>query len=426
MHLLHDTPRLSALIVGREAGAFALSCARSLRKGWLEAGYPARHLDVVVVDNASESHQRHWIQLLEAEGARVLVQSQDLGYAGGIEAAFGATRGSDDDFLAVLRPDVVFLPGAVGELVRCLEAHPHVGAVAPRAFLDEGRLLQHPPRRLAGVRQEIGRVLGRLSPRVARRRARRRTRAAQAWWSAEIPAAVDVLPGSCLFLSRAVAESLSVLMDKRFVGGYGDDDLSHRLRGRGLELYHHPRACVLHHGHDSLAAEPVGGKRWEVARKAYLERWSARLGRVALAGLERLARRWPEARLDRPAHELQRIKGPQPVELPLGREARWWIELSPDPRWEWSLVSAFDGDTWRLPEDTWSRLASGRWHLRALDRDSGRFGGAWLFSKRDAARSESVEFATDQHPELNRDWMGELSRTVRGAVGPDGWRGGAP
>lgn len=417
-----EHPKLSAIIVGRESGEFSLAAARSLRRGWLEAGYRPGDLDLIVVDNASRGDQSPWYSLLRAEGARVLIQDNDLGFSGGVEAGFAASRGGEHDYVALLRPDVFFLPGCVRELVRHLEAHPEVGAVAPRAYLDEERVLQHVPPSLPGAWDEIEAQLARLSRHVARHRARRRTRVAQRWWQAELPTVTPVLDGACMLVPRAVAAALAGVMDRRYLSGYGDADLCRRLRERGLELVHHPRAHVLVHAREGLGVTPgEADRRRELARRAYLARWSRPLARSLLSWVERAVARWPEERLGRPAHPYEPVRGGSPIEIPLPRDQTWWMELSRDALGESRLVSVFEGATWCLPPESWEWLAQGRWYLRAIDPARGKVRGAWSFSKSEPARSEAVGLPSHLHPELQRDWIGDLSDTVRGLVSDTGW-----
>ena len=417
-----EHPRLSAIIVGRESAEFSVACARSLRRGWLEAGYRPSDLDVIVVDNASRSDQSPWFSLLRAEGARVLIQDSDLGFSGGVEAGFAASRGGEHDYVALLRPDVFFLPGCVRELVRHLEAHPEVGAVAPRAYLDEERVLLHVPPSRPGAADEIEAQLARVSRHVARRRARRRTRAAQRWWQAELPTVTPVLDGACLLVPRAVAAALAGVMDRRYLSGYADADLCRRLLARGLELVHHPRAHVLVHAREGLGVSPgEADRRRELARRAYLARWSAAPSRTLLSWVERLVARWPAVRLDRPAHPYEPVRGSAPIEIRLPRDQTWWMELSRDALGESRLVSVVEGSLWCLPRGSWEWLAQGRWYLRAIDPERGKVCGAWAFTKSEPARAEALGLPSHLHPELQRDWIGDLSDTVRGLVSDTGW-----
>lgn len=416
-------PRLSALIVGRDAGAFALACVRSLRRDWVAAGFRPGDLETIVVDNASLTDQSHWTHLLHLEDARVLIQESNLGFAGGIEAAFAASRGTDHDYVAILRPDVYFVPGCLKEIVRHLEAHPEVGAVAPRAYVDEDRLLQHVPPRLPGAWDEMERLLARIIPPLARRRSARRTRRARRWWDSELPTAAKALDGSCMFMSREVAGTLAGVMDRRYLEGFGDADLCRRLVERGLELQVHPRAHVLVHGRDFFGeGAPAGLRRRELARRSYLERWSSKLERTLLRGVERLVARWPRERLDAPIHAIEPLQGPQPVDVEMPRPGVWWTELARDPRWETRLVSVLEGDRWRLPVASWDWLTEGRWYLRAIDPISGRVERAWSFDKSEPARGAAVEVPPQMHSELAHDWIGDLSSTVRDSVSDPGWR----
>lgn len=422
-------PRLSALIVTFNTGQFAVSCARSLRREWHAAGGAPGQLEIIVVDNNSTSGQRVWLETLEHEGAKVLVQPANLGYAGALQAAFEASKGEDDDYVALVNADVVFLPGSVKEMIRHLEAHPQVGAVGPRAFVDEERSLALPPLALPGAVSEVGALVARISTLYARRRAQRESTRARRWWEAEIPHRASMLSGACLFLPRAVAGSLECLMDRRYPLFFEDADLCRRLAARGLVLELHPRAHVLHHGARSTGAgteiEGEPRRRWEIARGAYLERWCSRFGRAVIGLLEALVARWPERRLDRPIHTLTRVMPKAGgLELRLPRPGEWRFELATGPAF--APVAGCDAEveaeTWRFPAAAWEWLLPGRYYVRALDPESGRVAAAWTFQKTVPARSDAVHVEVDHHPEVREDWISDISGVVKEKLDGTGWR----
>ena len=106
-HLMgHAGPRLSAFVINYNSGPFALECIRSLRIDWQMAGYPLHDLEVIVIDNSSPFDQRDWLQQIEAEGSAVISANENLGYAGATQLALQHSSGGEDDYVAVLNPDI--------------------------------------------------------------------------------------------------------------------------------------------------------------------------------------------------------------------------------------------------------------------------------------------------------------------------------
>lgn len=388
-------PRLSALVVNYNSGQFALACVRSLRQQWVAAGYEPERLEVIVVDNASPIGQGYWLDVLQQEGARVMVQPHNLGYAGAIQSAFEASHGGPNDYVAILNPDLVFLDGSVREMIRYLEAHPEVGAVGPVSFMDEELQLRLPSIPVPTAREEFWSLAARVSTRIARHLANRRSRRSRKMWSSELPVETDMLPGACLFMSRDVVMALDCLLDRRYPLYYEDADLCRRLQARGLTLVTNPRAQVVHHWSRSAGVgkdfdgEPR--RRWELSRGAYLERWTSPLARAGLSILEWAIERLPARMKDRSIHRfVQKSPTAKPSEMSLPGPGPWVMEISMTPTFTLSAGCYVEGDTWTLPPAAWDWLFKGRYYMRAVHPASGRVCGAWTFTKSTDARQDAV------------------------------------
>lgn len=406
--------RLSALLVNYDSGPFALTCVRSLRRAWAEGGGEPADLEVVVVDNASPTDQGAFLASLQEEGAQILVERSNLGCAAGLQVAFEASRGGPDDFVLLLQPDVVLLPGSLGELLAHLETHPLVGAVAPRAYVDPGLCLHAPPPHLPDARSEALDLAARISPGLARLRMRRASRTALAHWRGSLPSAWDALPGACLLLPRSVVEGLDGLMDRRYPLYYEDADLCRRLAARGLGLEMLPRATVLHHVARSVgwgAQAQDAERRRRLSRAAYLERWSGRVARRGLAALEALVQHWPDGWRDRPPNRSTHlVPRSSPVELRLPVPGPWVVELATSPAFDRPFGLFAEGGTWKFPSSAWEWLFAGRWFLRAVHGTHGRVGGAWTFQKTSPARTEPVDLDSLPAPGDGESGTGSAAR----------------
>jgi len=349
----------------------------------------------VVVDNASPVDQEPWLVELEGLGATVVRHDENAGYAGGMNLAYSRTSGGPGDVVAILNPDVYFLPGSLEPLIDYLLAHPECGALDPRACMDPLGVF-HLPRNLMPTVLEHARVcLAQLHPVFCRAYNRRRLRLALEWWRADGPIESDMLSGCCVFLRRAVAEELPSLMDERYPLYYEDTDLFRTLGRRGYRLVHHGAARVLHHWSRSAG---VGGefedeptRRHKISQRAFYGKFSGPVGRFVVRLCNRLVERWPKSRLARPMHD-QVFLGDlvEPVELSFGRRRRWLVELGVAPTFTLAAGVLGEGDAWRCPAEAWEWLPRMRFFLRALDLDSGELLGAWVFNKAADGRANAM------------------------------------
>lgn len=382
--------RLSALIVNHDSGAWTLRCAESLQAEWAREGRAPEDLELIVLDSGSNPAEATWWRSLRRMGVRVKSSPANVGYATGLNMAYELTSGGPDDAVALLNPDLYFLPGSIAPLLERLDARPELGAVAPRLFLDEKRQLVLPQNLLPTPGRELAELCAARWPGLARRLALLRGARSRRFWFAPEPQRVEMLSGACLFLRRATIEELGAPMDGRFPLYFEDADLCARLARAGYALESVPASEVLHHWSRCAGPHFEG----EVARRHAFSRrlWLGlhhdgpvgRLWRGALG----LAQRALSSRAPRAMHELEEL-GPQ-AESPtieFAAEGEYALELSLTPWWGLAAGVYVSGDSYRFPAQTWSWLFPGTYYLRAVDASSGAVLGAWSFEKHSPARS---------------------------------------
>lgn len=380
--------RLAAIVVNHRSGAFARRCVESLAAAWRGEGRAARDLAIVVVDCASGAAERPHLEALAAAGCEVVALAENVGYAGGLCVGWERVRARGHDQLALLNPDLVFLPGSIGPLVEHLATHPDCGLVGPRAYVDEARALLHPPLELPGESSELESCLAPHLPGLARARLVRRLEEELRVWGATEPVDVPMLSGACLVLRAETVREFGGPMDPGYPLYYEDADLARRVAAAGLSLTLVPRAEILHHwsrsagGGAAFAGEPM--RRFRLSRARYLERHAGPGALRRLAALERSAR---DASLHSP-HPFTDL-GPleEPPGLALPRPARWVAELSLSPAFVLAGGMLGEGRSLRLPSAAWRWLFPGGYWLRVLDRDDRTLLGAFRFEKRTAARA---------------------------------------
>ena len=152
-------PRVLVVIVNYRTPELAVDCLASLQAEVADLG-GAR---VVVVDNASDDGSVETIGRAIADRgwsrwARLLPLESNGGFAAGNNAAIApALAGRDPpppDYVAILNPDTVVLPGALQALVSFMEAHPDVGIAGSR-LEDQDGTQQHSRFRFHSVWSEL-------------------------------------------------------------------------------------------------------------------------------------------------------------------------------------------------------------------------------------------------------------------------------
>ncbi len=382
---------LAALIVNYNTGTYAECCVESLLREWAREGRAREKLQIVLVDNASPDPQEPHLSRIEAQGALVLRSPENLGYAGGVNACYARTRGSPGDVVALLNPDLHFLPGSLATLIDYLFDHPECGTVDPATSVDALGVFNLPRNLLPTPLEHVRVTLANMLPYFCRAYSRYRLPRAMVWWTSKEPVLTDMLSGCCLFLRRAVVEELGRPMDPRYPLYFEDTDLFRTLRARGYTVVHHTGARILHHW--SRSAKVGGGfgdeatRRYEIARRAYYRKFYGPLGRSLVWCMNQVGKRWPREWIGRPIQPVTDLgEFHEPVELPLPRACRYLIEMAIHPTFVICSGTFGEGHRWRCPREAWDWLFKLDYYLRAIDLDTGEVLGCWRFRKTSECR----------------------------------------
>ncbi len=393
---MNDDPRrLSALIVNYNSGAFAVRCVESLIDEWAREGRDPAKLEIVLIDNASPQDEGVHLAAVEAAGVRVIRSPENLGYAGGMNRCFAETNGGPEDVVAILNPDLFFMPGNIRTLMDYLATHRECGVVAPRATIDPEGLLSLPKNPLPTIFEEMRVLAAQVSPSFCRAYSRRRLRHALPWWASEEPLVTDMLSGCCLFLRREVVSRLPALMDERYPLYYEDTDLFRSLDELGLTVVQHTGTTILHHWSrssgfgETFLGEPM--RRYQISRYEYFTKFYGPLGWMTVRVLDRLSRIWPSKLSHRAMHPLELIGDvADPPELRFPRACRFVLEVALRPNWQLAVGILGEGDRWRCPDRVWEWFFNVEYFVRAVDVDTGELLGAWAFRKTSPGRVEPL------------------------------------
>ena len=232
---------LTVVILNYRTPDLAVDCLRSIASDVPRIG-GAR---VLVVDNASGDGSGERITTsIEREGwggwASVLPLDHNGGYSAGNNAGIRLALAAQTppEYVLLLNPDTIVRPGALAELVRFMEQHPHVGIAGSRLEEPSGQVqctahrFPSPAGELLGA-SRLG-LLHRLLPGYVVSPPIRNEAHPCDWVS-----------GASMIVRRSVFEQVG-LLDEGYFLYFDEVDFCHRVRRAGWEVWYVPQARVVH------------------------------------------------------------------------------------------------------------------------------------------------------------------------------------
>ena len=241
---------LSVIVVSWNTRDLLRSCLRSIRDTVGELDY-----EVIVVDNASSDGSPEMVSR-EFPEAQLIVNSRNVGFAGGNNQAIVVSRG---DYVLLLNSDAVLLPDAAASLVGYLERHPASAAAGAQLLNPDGSFqwsyADYPS--FGGEMLLATKLAGLVRPAYP----------SYPESESQIERTADWVSGACMLVRRSVIEQVGLLDDGYFM--YTEEtDWCYRMRQAGWSVGYVPKAKVLHWGGQSASAAPER-KRSQV----YLSKW---------------------------------------------------------------------------------------------------------------------------------------------------------
>jgi N-acetylglucosaminyl-diphospho-decaprenol L-rhamnosyltransferase len=221
------------------SAALTINCLRSIEA---ELPTPGLSIRVIVVDNASEDAPLIE-EAIEANGwsswVNLVRAPRNGGFAYGNNRAFQlAYNGGPPDYFYLLNPDTLVRKGAIGALVRFLEAHPTV-AIAGSSFENLDGSEWPIAFRFPSILSEIegGLQLGHA------------TRVLQRWVVAvhmePVPQPVDWVPGASMMIRRTALDAIGGF-DENYFLYFEETDFCLRAKKAGLSTWYVPESRVMH------------------------------------------------------------------------------------------------------------------------------------------------------------------------------------
>ncbi len=236
---------VSILIVNWNTCEYLRECLQSIRDTVKGLEY-----EVIVVDNASRDGSADMVSR-EFPEVRLAASPENLGFAQGNNLALSMSSG---EFLLVMNPDAVLLPGTLEILLAFARKHPDAGVLSPK-LLNSDRTTQNFYGRIPTgstiffLYTYIGTL---IDKRLFKGRIRRRDRYLDYGDFQEVLRFVDGGAGLCCSLTPRSAIEKIGFMDERFPVFFNDGDYGMRLFQAGYRAYILPQAQAVHYGSSSV------------------------------------------------------------------------------------------------------------------------------------------------------------------------------
>lgn len=308
----NNLPSVLVVVVNYRTPALVVDCLRSLES---EVGAYG-NASVAVVENASGDGSEDIISKAIRDNnwsawARLLSSPVNGGFAYGNNYAIAPALASENppDFIWLLNPDTVVLPGALRILANFMIEHPQIGICGGELNSKDGQPWPF-AFRFPNVLSELergfgfGLVTNLLRPWVVRQR------------MGDAPAPVDWVCGATMMVRRQVVERIG-LMDQEYFLYFEETDYCLQAKRAGFECWYLPQSRIIHisgqssgvTGHsDQLRRLP---RYWYDSRRRYFVKNHGRAYAVAtdltwMAAhvLGRVRRRLQLKRNDLPPHYL--------------------------------------------------------------------------------------------------------------------------
>lgn len=265
---------VAVVIVNYRTPGLVIDCLRTLA--------PQREqlpgLRAILVENASGDHSTglfeqaiaredwDWVELVNAPVNR--------GFAAGNNVALRILADRPGEFVWLLNPDTLALPGSALALVEFLNAHPSAGIVGSK-LLNPDDSFQTSAFRFPGVLGEFenGVRLGIVTKALQRFRV--------SMPESHSPHRADWVSGASLMLRREVLEEIG-LMNERFFLYFEETEYCHRTARAGWKIWHVPESRVTHIAGQStgITGDHAPPKRrpayWFDSRSRYFEQCNGR------------------------------------------------------------------------------------------------------------------------------------------------------
>lgn len=236
--------KLSVIVVSWESAGELPKCLKAVFESKAEWDY-----EVLLIDNSSRDGSPELIRK-EFPRVRLVENHRNRGFAQAVNQGMTLSRG---DYLLLLNPDVVLLPGALEAMAGYLDSHPDVGALAPQMVFPDGAV-QASCREFPSYQVLLWEMTG-LSRLFPTHRVLGRWK--MGYFDHATEREVEQPMASCFMLRREVLEKAGYL-DEDFPLYFNDVDWCFRMRHEKVKIVFFPGARAVHDLGASTTRHPYG------------------------------------------------------------------------------------------------------------------------------------------------------------------------
>lgn len=250
---MESAPSISFIIPVYNGLDLTRTCLRTLTESLTGSDH-----EIILVDDGSTDGTRAFLAALDRPDVRVVLNEQNLGFAGANNAAARIARGR---FLCLINNDLIFSSGWLDPMVRAFQTDPSIGIVGNIQRSVATGAIDH-----AGIYVGMD----------GKPHHRRRLNLSQRWNTlTEMPA----VTGACMMLRRSDFDDCDGF-DPQFVNGAEDVDLCFQLAAKGWRIVVANRSVIDHH----VSASRGSSSRDEENCRKLFAKWPDELSRLGAAG----------------------------------------------------------------------------------------------------------------------------------------------
>ncbi|MGC6486562.1 MAG: glycosyltransferase family 2 protein [Planctomycetota bacterium] len=269
---------VAAIIVNYCTPCLALECVESLQGERDQIS----NFQIYIVDNASPDGSVAQIQdAIDTRGwseyVTLIENATNAGFSAGNNAAMRLILGSGvaPDYIYLVNPDAVALPGAAHHLAEYMSNHPSV-AVAGGAILNSERQPQVAARRFPTIWSELESA-ARLRP-----LSRLLQKKLVSMPISQTPHECDWVSGASMMIATKAIRDIG-LFDEGYFLYFEEVDLCHRVKNAGYSIHHVPTSTIVHieGASTNIKGRKRRGAYWYNSRRRYFLKTSGIIGLIA-------------------------------------------------------------------------------------------------------------------------------------------------
>lgn len=232
-------PDLSISIVSYKTRELLIDCLRSIYKNTYKI-----LLEIFVIDNNSKDNTVESVKK-EFPEVNLISNKTNIGFT---KANNLAIRQSKGNYVLLLNPDTIVLPGSLDVMVDYMRRYPKIGALGCKLLGPDGSLQmtcsRFPTFLICLIENTVLRKIFSKSKILRKYRIND--------WNRDTIYDVDAIPGSCIMVKREIIGEIGEL-DEHIFMYFESADWCYRIKQKGWRICFIPNAQVIHYEHRSAS-----------------------------------------------------------------------------------------------------------------------------------------------------------------------------